>query len=325
MPFNSPMSSPVRSRVTNHRTSVQYRTNSLYSPQNRATRVARSFQDVFRPSMKLIDTENDWLQSPLEKLNPDKIHWFTNEEEMERYRVYVGVDGVKKYIVNANLQKITMHRGIFIVSTSGKMYLAEDRKSSKATDFMDGSVLCHISFGAATDILHKEQVIFPGLLSVVNGVVQEISNESGTYKPSIPHTIQAREVLQHLLEIREPIDINLIMLEELVVENITQTLAAGHFDIVARIIDNLTQQKNIVLAEQLCELMHSAKEQYNQQAQERSQELSDTIECAICTERMKNTILMPCRHMAACELCSRALDICPICRSHISQKITAFV
>jgi Zinc finger, C3HC4 type (RING finger) len=44
--------------------------------------------------------------------------------------------------------------------------------------------------------------------------------------------------------------------------------------------------------------------------------------CKICLERKSSVIFMPCRHVAVCGQCSFGVDSnCPICRTHISEKI----
>lgn len=44
-------------------------------------------------------------------------------------------------------------------------------------------------------------------------------------------------------------------------------------------------------------------------------------ECIICMDNKKQIIFYPCRHLYCCKLCSKILDLCPICKSAILYKI----
>mmetsp|Transcript_8829 Transcript_8829/g.7890 ORF Transcript_8829/g.7890 Transcript_8829/m.7890 type:complete len:346 (-) Transcript_8829:20-1057(-) len=48
--------------------------------------------------------------------------------------------------------------------------------------------------------------------------------------------------------------------------------------------------------------------------------------CVICIEREKTVLLLPCRHLCLCEVCSTydSLTNCPVCRRKINDKINAF-
>ena len=47
----------------------------------------------------------------------------------------------------------------------------------------------------------------------------------------------------------------------------------------------------------------------------------DINECIICMEDKKNIIFYPCKHYYCCDLCSKYIKLCPICRSEIIFKI----
>lgn len=49
------------------------------------------------------------------------------------------------------------------------------------------------------------------------------------------------------------------------------------------------------------------------------------MDCIICTENIRNTILLPCKHFSICGNCSRKIKICPVCRHTISERITGYV
>ena len=43
--------------------------------------------------------------------------------------------------------------------------------------------------------------------------------------------------------------------------------------------------------------------------------------CVVCLDEMRSTVLIPCGHLVACRSCTKRLDRCPICRSHISGSV----
>jgi len=50
------------------------------------------------------------------------------------------------------------------------------------------------------------------------------------------------------------------------------------------------------------------------------------MECVICYERQKDTLLQPCNHICCCSTCASKLkpNICPICRTAITNKVKIF-
>jgi hypothetical protein len=47
----------------------------------------------------------------------------------------------------------------------------------------------------------------------------------------------------------------------------------------------------------------------------------DVSECAICLTNEKNTIFNPCGHFYCCDVCSKQIKSCPICRTNITSNI----
>ncbi|KAG7314638.1 hypothetical protein KOW79_021941 [Hemibagrus wyckioides] len=49
-----------------------------------------------------------------------------------------------------------------------------------------------------------------------------------------------------------------------------------------------------------------------------------TNECVVCMEDRSLMVFLPCGHICCCQVCSDALQSCPLCRSNISQRIRLY-
>jgi centromeric protein E len=49
-----------------------------------------------------------------------------------------------------------------------------------------------------------------------------------------------------------------------------------------------------------------------------------TIECVICGEDMATVVMLPCLHQVLCKACMNRVDICPICRVRITERISSY-
>lgn len=47
--------------------------------------------------------------------------------------------------------------------------------------------------------------------------------------------------------------------------------------------------------------------------------------CVICSELQKSVLFLPCRHLCTCESCSNQVQLCPICRANIVEKVTCIL
>ncbi|KAI1882355.1 hypothetical protein AGOR_G00249830 [Albula goreensis] len=47
-------------------------------------------------------------------------------------------------------------------------------------------------------------------------------------------------------------------------------------------------------------------------------------ECVVCMEKEPHVIFLPCGHVCCCQLCSDALQTCPLCRSDITQRVRLY-
>lgn len=66
--------------------------------------------------------------------------------------------------------------------------------------------------------------------------------------------------------------------------------------------------------------LEKAKEDFRK----RQVEQEESSNCCICMSKPKSVLLLPCRHLCACEDCSDALQDCPICRVPVAQNIKVY-
>lgn len=60
--------------------------------------------------------------------------------------------------------------------------------------------------------------------------------------------------------------------------------------------------------------------------QERIDEIERRLFCVVCMHRERNTLFVPCMHLACCRTCSeRIADHCPICRSLAVNRVAVVV
>eukprot|EP01012_Entosiphon_sulcatum_P046387 TRINITY_DN6227_c0_g1_i1.p1 TRINITY_DN6227_c0_g1~~TRINITY_DN6227_c0_g1_i1.p1 ORF type:complete len:650 (-),score=60.58 TRINITY_DN6227_c0_g1_i1:19-1968(-) len=50
----------------------------------------------------------------------------------------------------------------------------------------------------------------------------------------------------------------------------------------------------------------------------------DEALCCVCMENEKDTVLLPCSHLAVCNPCSQTLSLCPVCRTAIESKVRVY-
>jgi ATP-dependent DNA helicase PIF1 len=57
---------------------------------------------------------------------------------------------------------------------------------------------------------------------------------------------------------------------------------------------------------------------------EYKQDIEEDKLCVVCKENSKNVVLLPCRHMCLCKICSENINKCPICRKDINEYMQVF-
>ena len=53
--------------------------------------------------------------------------------------------------------------------------------------------------------------------------------------------------------------------------------------------------------------------------------LDSASDCVVCLEISRQVVLLPCRHLCLCEVCSRDVQVCPVCRGHVTDKMSVFM
>lgn len=80
----------------------------------------------------------------------------------------------------------------------------------------------------------------------------------------------------------------------------------------------LDQELRVVLSEISKRKEYLISEALQSQAEQRL--------CVICAEREKTVVLLPCRHLCLCDVCSSydSMVNCPLCRKDIDHKISVY-
>ncbi|EFN86679.1 death-associated inhibitor of apoptosis 1 [Harpegnathos saltator] len=55
-----------------------------------------------------------------------------------------------------------------------------------------------------------------------------------------------------------------------------------------------------------------------------SKSISDTTLCKICYDAEVSQLFLPCGHLVVCVACSKCIDICPVCRAHVTQQMKVY-
>ena len=61
------------------------------------------------------------------------------------------------------------------------------------------------------------------------------------------------------------------------------------------------------------------------EANSRAKAQEATLECVVCMDANKDTLLLPCMHLCVCGQCASALSHCPICRGEVDDKKRVFL
>jgi len=61
------------------------------------------------------------------------------------------------------------------------------------------------------------------------------------------------------------------------------------------------------------------------QLEEENRKLKEARTCRVCMDNEINTVFLPCGHLSCCEMCSKSLSDCPICRNVIRGTVKTFL
>ena len=56
-----------------------------------------------------------------------------------------------------------------------------------------------------------------------------------------------------------------------------------------------------------------------------SQKQKPEFECVICLEEARAVVFLPCKHIACCEKCAKAIKNCPVCRTAVESILQVFI
>lgn len=71
--------------------------------------------------------------------------------------------------------------------------------------------------------------------------------------------------------------------------------------------------------------VNQTKVKINNDEKMETEEIDNPDKCAICYDKKRTVCFSPCHHYASCGVCSFNTNSCPVCRSSIFSRITAFV
>jgi len=64
---------------------------------------------------------------------------------------------------------------------------------------------------------------------------------------------------------------------------------------------------------------------YLQDVHESEVKCNDSLRCQICTDADVDVAFVPCGHVMCCSDCSARLDVCPLCKAGVSQRLKIFL
>lgn len=202
-------------------------------------------------------------------------------------------------------KNINIKNAIFVIKTNGKMYITPDRFDDNRVKYDDGSVLCHHSFV-------ESECFFAGLITIENGIPVSICNESGTFFPSMSHTVRIRNIFANILNMTpSKIALDFVIMEEYLEDQIIDLLNNNFGEEVEKLINNCASKG----AQTYCNIMYSAID--------KSKKRGEDNKCIICTEKQKNVLFLPCKHITTCMQCSQKITdgLCPLCRCKIDARV----
>jgi len=75
------------------------------------------------------------------------------------------------------------------------------------------------------------------------------------------------------------------------------------------------------VAQAKMEALQREMEQYKHKCTQ----IDDERSCSICQDKQNEVVTLPCRHLCMCNDCAAKVDICPLCRIKIAERISVFI
>jgi hypothetical protein len=133
--------------------------------------------------------------------------------------------------------------------------------------------------------------------------------------------LQIRNYLQYL---------TILSYEQMVAMEVKELFQAGvdNYDICRTICDTIKQRAQIpdssLNADQLEPSSSSSISPSPLPHIENNMQLWCQWECVICLDNQSSIVFLPCGHVCTCQVCSKQVSLCPMCRVNIERKFELF-
>jgi hypothetical protein len=341
--------------IINQSSSRTYYNNPPAVSPARYIQPIEKFEDV---NLKMLDVPR--LELSLEFLNQTtpsvKIHQLSELEKlMFEVKVRQSSTNSKRYLFDYSGKKISIERGLFIVTNNGKIYITYDRDHENAIKIRKENeeyVVAHYSFASVEDT-GLTNVVFAGLITVVDGLPTKITNESGTFRPTMYQTSNFKSAFckDYLQSTKESLGMDFFIDRFVnIEEQIAELMVYGYENECVKLVNQLQvafnsspireYKQNIreyldrikktmdAPAPHIQNINNKTKNINNKNNQTASKKEKQTMEfnnesllCIVCQDSKRNVLFMPCKHINSCIKCCKPLTLCPECRLAIQSKI----
>ena len=257
MPFNSPYKTPKRYRKgPTVEEEKQMREAIVRNRQRRLEEGAKQLRSdrkstltlVLNISYKEFFSDNLIISKSNYKRPPNSKIQILTLKEQEKYKVKIRKRNGVSFLADASGNKIDITDGLFVISTDGTMYITYDRKDKNRDTYDDGCV-CHYSFS-------QEKVIFAGQISVSDGDVVSLGNESGTFMPTMAHTAKIRKRLcQIACKPEESITLDFTVIDDNFQKELSRLLDDNQETIVYDFMNNALLKKDYDVCQMILDLL----------------------------------------------------------------------
>lgn len=313
-----------------------YRNKELY--EEKPVNIVEKFEDqeVRKLDIQPMELSLSFLKQTVPSV---KIHKLSElEKNMFEVKVKKSNKTNQKYLFDYSNNKISIKRGLFVVTIDGKIYITYDRDQEKAIKIKkkdEEYVIAHYSFTDIDDT-GLTNVVFAGLITVEDGLPKKITNESGTFRPTMYQTCYFRaEFCNKCLQIDPKIlEIDLFIDKFINIEDqITELILYGYETECTKLLNQLQEtveqtpikeykQNMQEYVDRIKKTIINFKENQNITNNNQSVKAeNEELACIICFVNKRDTLFLPCKHINSCAVCTATVNKCPECRVSISHKI----